>query len=182
MYTMYNTIIIHEDNVYIFGKDGPRIIHTEVDGTKTYLMAKEKIDLDKLRNKQYSINELIENTSKCIGKHCDIDLYIKNGRYGLYLEYGDNRISIKNLNKSVDDISFEDVQKYLEPVKEKQVLRVLNEYMDIRRGQYGPYVYYKKPDMKKPKFLNIKKCPHGYLNCTIETLVEWLCTTYKISM
>lgn len=173
---------IDEDNVYIFGKDGPRIIHTEVDGTKTYLMAKEKIDLDKLRNKQYSINELIENTSKCIGKHCDIDLYIKNGRYGLYLEYGDNRISIKNLNKSVDDISFEDVQKYLEPVKEKQVLRVLNEYMDIRRGQYGPYVYYKKPDMKKPKFLNIKKCPHGYLNCTIETLVEWLCTTYKISM
>ena len=52
--------------------------------------------------------------------------------------------------------------------------------MDIRRGQYGAYVFYRTPEMKKPEFLNIKKCPHGFLKCPVETLVEWLCTTYNL--
>jgi hypothetical protein len=49
------------------------------------------------------------------------------------------------------------------------VLRELNDVMAVRKGKYGAYVFYKRPDMKKPQFLDIKKCPHGFLNCEVET-------------
>ena len=29
----------------------------------------------------------------------------------------------------------------------------------LRKGKFGPYVYYKTDDMKKPNFFNIKKFP-----------------------
>ena len=110
----------------------------------------------------------------------NLDVFIKKGRYGLYIEYGETRISIKNADARLETFTMEDMKECIKPTKEKSVLRELNEHMDIRRGQYGAYVYYKTPEMKKPKFLNIKKCPHGFLNCTVETLVEWLCTTYNL--
>ena len=98
----------------------------------------------------------------------------------MYVEYGDKRISIKSPDLTFENIKIDDVEKLLETPKEKSVLRELNSHMDIRRGQYGAYVYYKRPDMNKPQFLNIKKCPHGFLNCSVEILVEWLCTTYNL--
>jgi hypothetical protein len=54
--------------------------------------------------------------------------------------------------------------------------------MSIRRGQYGAYVYYKTPEMKKPQFLNIKKFPEGYSTCEKGVLINWLCETYNIQI
>ena len=53
--------------------------------------------------------------------------------------------------------------------------------MCIRKGQYGPYVFYKRDNMKKPKFLNIKKFPDGFLTCDIQILIDWLCKEYNLS-
>jgi DNA topoisomerase-1 len=166
----------------VFAKYGPTIKHTQEDGTIEYITAKKDIDLEKIRKGGYELDELIETTERLIGKYENSDLYIKNGRYGLYIECGEKRITIKTINKDINDIEMNDVLTFLETPKEKPVLRELNKYMDIRRGQYGPYVYYKRPDMKKPKFLNIKKCPHGFLNCSVDILVKWICETYKISI
>lgn len=165
----------------IFEKYGPSIKHTLEDGSVEYIVAKKNIDLEKLKENQYKLDDLIEVTERIVGKIEDIDVYVKSGRYGLYIEYGDKRISIKSAHITFETICLEDVKQLLElPDKKKAVLRELNAHMDIRRGQYGAYVYYKRPDMSKPQFLNIKKCPHGFLNCSVETLVDWLCTTYKL--
>jgi topoisomerase IA-like protein len=150
------------------------------DGTVEYIAARKDVDLEKLKANEYTLDELIETTERNIGKLENQDVYVKTGRYGMYVEYGDKRISIKSPDLTFDNIKIDDIEKLLETPKEKSVLRELNSQMDIRRGQYGAYVYYKRHDMKKPQFLNIKKCPHGFLNCSVEILVEWLCTTYNL--
>jgi DNA topoisomerase-1 len=170
-----------EDNYeFIFEKYGPSIKHTKEDGSVEYMVGKKDVDLEKLKAGEYTLDALIETTQRHLGKWNDVDVYVKTGRYGMYAEYGDKRMSIKNKDINLETITIDDVKKLIEIPKEKPVLRELNSCMDIRRGQYGAYVYYKRPDMKKPQFLNIKKCPHGFLQCSIDVLVDWLCTTYKL--
>ena len=174
------TYPIEDGYEYIFEKYGPAIKHTLEDGTVEYIQARKDVDLEKIKAGEYTLTELIEITERKIGEMENLDVFIKKGRYGLYIEYGENKISVKNADARLETFTIEDMKECIEPAKEKSVLRELNEHMDIRRGQYGAYVYYKTPEMKKPKFLNIKKCPHGFLNCTVETLVDWLCTTYSL--
>jgi len=64
---------------------------------------------------------------------------------------------------------------------EKNVLRTVTSDISVRKGKFGAYVYYKTPQMKTPKFLNIKKFKGGYLMCDKEILITWLKDTYKIS-
>ena len=172
--------LIQDGYEFVFEKYGPSIKHTLEDGTVEYISARKDVDLEKLKANEYTLDDLIETTERNLGKIENQDVYVKTGRYGMYVEYGDKRISIKSPDLTFENIKIDDIEKLLETPKEKSVLRELNSQMDIRRGQYGAYVYYKRPDMKKPQFLNIKKCPHGFLNCSIEILVEWLCTTYNL--
>ena len=172
---------IEEGYEFIYEKYGPAIKHTLEDGTVEYITANKDVNLEKIQRGEYSLNELIEVKDKKLGTYENEDLYIKNGRYGMYVEYGEKRVSVKAIQKKLEEIELDDVIEIIENApKEKFMLRKLNEYMDIRRGQYGPYVFYYRPNMKKPKFLNIKKCPHGFLTCSVETLVEWLCNTYNL--
>ena len=83
----------------------------------------------------------------------------------------------------MDEITLTDITEYLgnkKDTNEKTSLRVLNDTMSIRKGKYGPYVFYKRPDMKKPEFLNIKKFPEGFLTCEKTTIINWLCEKYKL--
>jgi len=171
---------IEDGYEFIFEKYGPSIKHTKEDGSVEYMVGKKDVELEKLKANKYTLEELIETTQRYLGQWNDIDVHVKTGRYGMYAEYGDKRISIKNKDINLENITIEDVKNLMDVPKEKPILRELNAYMDIRRGQYGAYVYYKRPDMKKPQFLNIKKCPHGYLQCSIDVLVDWLRTTYKL--
>jgi len=184
---------IEDGYEYIFERYGPAIKHTLADGTIEYLPAKKEpeIDLEKLKNKEYALEELIEIKSRCLGKYEGEDIYIKNGKYGIYAEWKNPeengnemlRESLKTIKKTIDEITLEDVQDFLKnrPDKtDKLALRVLNTVMSIRKGKYGVYVFYKRPDMKKPQFLDIKKFNQGFLTCEIQTLVNWLCETYKL--
>jgi hypothetical protein len=70
----------------------------------------------------------------------------------------------------------------IEGTKKKGMIRKLNDYMSVRNGKFGSYVYYKTPEMKKPMFLNIKHFPDGFMICQPEVLIEWVCKTYKITL
>jgi len=37
------------------------------------------------------------------------------------------------------------------------VLRILRDDLSVRRGKWGPYLFYKTEDMKKPRFLKMPK-------------------------
>jgi DNA topoisomerase-1 len=180
---------IEDGYTYMFEKYGPVVKHVLDDGTIEYIPAKKEmnIDLEKLKNGMYTLDDLIEISCISIGTHESKEVLIKRGRYGVYVECGDLRESIKTITKPMETITMEDIQPFLCSPPEKSTepkldLRPLNEYMSVRHGKYGAYVYYKRPEMKKPQFLNVKKCPHGYLNCEVDVLVKWLCETYKIQL
>lgn len=177
---------IEEGYEFIFEKYGPSIKHTLNDGTINYLPANPNIsiDLHKLENKEYKLDDLISNISNALGKYENEDIFIKNGKYGYYAEWGDKRESIKNLKTPINDINLEILTQFLEDKKtnntDSGILREINEDMTVRKGKYGPYVFYKTKAMSKPKFLNIKKCPHGFLECDKNDLINWLKEQYNL--
>jgi DNA topoisomerase-1 len=179
------TYLIEDGFEYIFEKYGPSIKHTLEDGTIEYLHAKkdQNIDLEKLKNRGYQLEELLEIKSSCLGKYDDVDIYLKMGRYGPYVEWGEKRESIKSIEIPFEKVDIEIISEYLESKKNENTkisLRVLNDEMSIRKGKFGPYVFYKRIDMKKPQFLNIKNFQEGFLTCDSETLINWLCEKYKL--
>jgi topoisomerase IA-like protein len=142
-----------------------------------------KIDLEKLKAGGYSVDELYEIKNNYLGKYQDHDMFIKNGKFGPYVEWGDNRESIKKIEKPLDIITLEDIKEFLasdSSSKNKSILRVLNTEFSIRKGKFGAYAYYKRPDMNKPTFYNINKFPEGFSTCSADVLIEWLKTTYHI--
>ena len=186
--------IIDENHTFIFGKYGPTIKHTFTDGTIDYKSVNSdlKLDLEKLKLGKYKLEELLQKSNLFICEWNGEQVFTKTGKYGNYLEYGDNKTSIKDINKPIDQITFEDIKPILQKKdaekntqqngeKEQSVLRFLNDDFCIRKGKFGAYVFYKTKCMQKPQFLNIKKFKEGYLNCKEETLIEWLVDTYNLN-
>ena len=170
---------------FAFDKFGPVIRHTLEGGETEYISVKKdmNIDLEKLKAGEYNLDDLIEvKTNGILGKYEGVDIYIKTGRYGPYVEWGDKKESIKNIKKPIDQITLDDIKEFLDNkiAIEPNILRKLNDYMSVRKGKFGPYVYYKRPEMKKPEFLNIKKFNEGFFACEVDTLVTWLCETYSL--
>jgi DNA topoisomerase-1 len=180
------TYEIDDTHIFAFDKYGPVIRHLLEDDKMEYISVKKdiSIDLEKLKNKEYTLDDLIEiKSNKSLGKYEGEDLFIKTGQYGLYVQWGDKRESIKTIKTPIDEITFDEIKDFLEnkSVSQPNVLRKLTENMTVRKGKFGAYVYYKKPDMKKPEFLNIKKFKEGFLTCEAETLIKWLCDTYHLT-
>ena len=178
---------ICENYDFIFEKYGPVIKHLKKDGEVEYLQGNKQIniDIDKLKNREYTLEELLDPGDICLGEYEEHKMYIKHGRYGYYIEWGENKESIKEINKSIYDITMNDIIEFLKEKKSKDnnnILRELTDNANIRKGKYGAYVFYKTANMKKPSFLNIKKCPHGFLNCEKEILIEWINNEYKINI
>jgi len=176
--------VLDEEHEVVFQAYGASIKHILEDDTVEYLPVRKdiEIDLEKLKQNEYTLDDLIELKNNCLGTYENEPMYIKNGKYGPYVEWGSKRESIKEIKKPLREIKLEDVVEILSaPSKtDKNILRVLNSDMSVRKGKFGAYVYYKRKDMAKPEFLNIKKFPEGFLACSIETLVNWLCTTYNL--
>jgi DNA topoisomerase-1 len=176
---------IESGYTFAFDKFGPVIRHLLEGGETEYISVKKdmNIDLEKLKAGEYNLDDLIEvKTNGILGKYEGLDVYIKTGRYGPYVEWGEKKESIKTIKKPIDQVTLDDIKEFLDNkiTVEPNILRKLNDYMTVRKGKFGPYVYYKRPDMKKPQFLNIKKFNEGFFACEVETLVKWLCETYSL--
>lgn len=179
--------VIDENHTFMFGKYGPIIVYKSSDGTIEYKTVNTNLtlDLEKLKSGEYKLEELLQLPNVSIGEWNGEPVFIKNGKYGNYVECGDIKTSIKHINKPIGQITFKDIEPILQEKTgqektEQSVLRFLNEDFSIRKGKFGAYVFYKTKSMQKPQFLNIKKFKEGYLNCKEETLIEWLCDTYKL--
>lgn len=174
------------DNIHevVFVKYGPTIRYMDEDGKHAYKKINPgiELDLDKLKSGHYTIDELLmrDKEDRCIGKWEDQDVYIREGKYGRYIEYGETKKSITAIIKPLNDITMADLEKILDGKPTPSILRTLNKDFSVRKGKYGPYVYYKSDHMKKPKFLNINNFNEGYSTCAIHELINWLCSTYNI--
>ena len=184
---------IDEEHVLVYEKFGAVLkTNTIYDGKPLYKSVKRdiQIDLNRLKTGGYTLEDLLEVKEKYLGEYKVgeemVALYLRTGQYGPYVTYGDKTENLKTLKKPYDEITLEDIVKLLdgnkkdETSKNENILRCINENLSVRKGKYGGYIFYKRPDMIKPTFLNIKKFPEWYTSCKIETLLDWINKTYKL--
>jgi DNA topoisomerase-1 len=179
-------IKVDENNSYIIGKYGPVIKNVEiVDGKEivNFKAVKKDADIHKIENGEYNINEIIDATHKKVeynlGKYENQDVIIKKGKFGLYITWGKNSKTLKELgNQPVESIQFKDVEKYL--MEGSNIIREVSDNITIRKGEKGEYIFFKSAKMKKPQFFNFNGFDKDYKNCDINILKNWLKDTHNI--
>ena len=151
----------------------------------TFKPVKKDIDLNKLRNGEYTIEDILEEKPEqnpSIGLYQEKPVYIKVGKFGKYLEWNNLNKSLKHLKQNPNEITLEDVNEVLFDLSNEECknLRIISDDASIRKGKYGEYIFYKNKKMKKPRFLKLDGFSGNYLNCDISILQEWFKTTYKV--
>jgi len=151
------TYKIDEDHVYMIGKYGP-VIKCEIDGKITFKGVSKNLDINKLKGGGYKLTDILTKVTpkKSLGKYDDKEVYILEGKYGAYINYNGKNMSISHIKK--EKITLKDVLELLK-VKKKpgsNILKVVTEEISVRKGKFGPYVFYKTNKMKKPRFIPMK--------------------------
>lgn len=102
-------IIIDEKNKLVIGKKGSVIVSKEEE--TIYTKVKQDIDLDKLRNGDYKIEEIIDHSKSSFkGSFMGEEIFIKNGRYGIYTTWKGKNISLYYYKKvPIEKITLENV-------------------------------------------------------------------------
>lgn len=164
----------------------------EEDGTKPeieYLPVKKtvQIDLDKLKRGEYTLDELVEWDQSYLGEYEGKPMYLKSGKYGEYVEWGDMRKNIQKLTTPRNEITVHTIDAFIKEDENytipqelnRTVLRHLNDDYSVRRGKFGMYVYYKPADIKKPEFYNMKKFKKDLLVSESSEIIQWIRDTYS---
>ena len=167
-------IPIDETHEYIVGKYGP-VIKCTIGEDVTFKKIKKGISLEKLRNGEYDLSEIIEKKTgagRVLGEYKGHTMTLKTGKFGLYIEYDTKKTSLSQINIEEHMITLEDVIKYIE--KPSGVVRVIGPHTSLRIGQYGHYIFIKTTTMKKPCFISLKGFTEDPTMCEIDLLKEWI--------
>lgn len=135
-----------------------------------------QLNMEKLKNGEYTINDLIEIPNEDLGIYKSHHVYLKTGTYGPFIEWGDKKESIKHIEKPLNEIKLEDIIPLIQtnmdinddekirkpPVIVKNMLRRIDDDLSIRKGKYGAYIYYKTAEMGSPEFFQLKGFKQGY--------------------
>jgi DNA topoisomerase-1 len=134
----------------------------------------------------------VKKLSKLLGKYKGTDLFLRTGKYGPYLTWGDNKKSLGHLKSKgqTDDVdmiecSYDDAVQCIEAsanpgptaTANPSILREINSYTSVRTGQYGPYIYYKNPKMTTPAFVSLRGFKEDWKTCDLRILEMWSTTT-----
>ena len=147
---------LDENNKNVFayiGKFGPVLQFIDNDDSTKITFQKledydvKKITLDDLKN--------IVTYPKNIGIHNEDgkNIYLKKGKYGLYIEHNKKNYKILDDFKEQENISLKDALKCIE-VKKKSNLHDFGDYI-VKEGQYGPYIIHNKKFFKIPRTIEI---------------------------
>jgi DNA topoisomerase-1 len=189
-------IKIDDQHFYIIGKHGPVIkkIDDMESGKKnnvSFLPVKEGVDMKKLEQGEYKLEDLIAPAKQYqihLGTYKAEPLFLKKGKYGLYATWGQNSKSLSCFgNRPMENVALADVLEVLERTdsqssspSESGIIRIITNNINIRKGKYGDYVFYKTPKMSKPSFLKLDGFEEDYKTCTIKTMTDWLKATYGV--
>ena len=186
-------IKIDNQHTYLVGKYGPVIKCVDKKDDKivtTFKPVKADIDINELKVKEnVNVEDLIDKekkqtmSSSILGKHEGLDVILKKGKYGLYISWGENSKTLKDLgNRPIENIKFDDVKKYLN--EGNNFIREIDSNISIRKGPKGDYLFYKTSRMRKPQFYDIKlftkETCEDYKTCDKITLKTWLEEKYNI--
>jgi DNA topoisomerase-1 len=212
---------IDDTHFYILGKYGPVIkkvesSHSNAKDKKSTvsflpLNPEIKIDLHKLEKREYRLEDLIvcEREKKTnidkdkvgndysIGEFEGHSVFIKKGKFGLYLCYGEKGKTTKSLsnlgNRPLESISWEEVKGILEEDKTGTevnvnggLVRKITNSISIRKSKKGEdYLFFKTEKMKRPQFFDISKFGQefkemDYKTCDLEFLLQWIKNKHSI--
>lgn len=102
-------IQIDEQNKLMIGKRGSVIV-TKEEGETIYTKVKQDIDLDKLRNGEYKMEEIVDRTnSSHKGSFMDEEIIVKKGRYGNYITWKGKNVSLHYFKIPIEKISLDNV-------------------------------------------------------------------------
>jgi DNA topoisomerase-1 len=177
---------IDDQHEVVFLDSGPVIrSKNEETGKYDYKTIKKDIDFDGVKSKKYELSDLLAIPSENLGKFKDMDVLLKTGKYGAYVLIGDKTHSVKDIGIALDKIVLSDIISFLKLYEEKErkpnssnTLRILTPNLSIRKGQYGPYIFYKTSEMKGPVFFNVKKFNNDPTTCESKLLLDWIKTAY----
>jgi DNA topoisomerase-1 len=180
-------IKIDAKHTYLIGKDGPIIKFTKEDGSLGFYGVQKDINIEKLKEGGYKLEELIETkeeTTKLLGVYNEENVYLKNGKYGYYLECGQLRKSLKTIKINVPykEIKIDDALTILKDCDSENngLVRKISNDLAIRKGKFGDYLFYKTPTMKKPQFFKLNEFNDDYKNCSLEFLKSWIKEKYDL--
>ena len=153
------------------------------------------LSMDFISNIERNSNKLDKKSSlilnKRLGEYQGKPLFLKKGKYGLYVVWGDNSKSVNKIDKLPDLINIDDIVNYLNQQIEVpinlNIIKTLNNNLSIRSGNYGDYIYYKTKLMTKPKFFDLKSYKGIYKDTDdskvdVNNLLSWIKKTYKIKI
>jgi len=156
------TYRIDENHIYMIGKYGPVIKYENGDET-SFKSVKKNIDMEKLKNGEYTLKEIVDlnkvgSNNINLGEYEGEDVILKKGKYGMYITYKGNNSSISHIKKKMEKIDLKDVLDVLKGKKtsNSNILKVITGEISVRKGKYGPYVFYKTKKMSRPKFIPMK--------------------------
>ena len=176
------TIKIDDNHVYMIAKYGP-VIKCTIGEDVTFKKVKKDINYQKLVEGKYKLSDLIDESTdsgKYLGIYEDEKIFLKKGKFGLYVTWGDNKKSLTYMKKEEHNITYEDVIQFIE--KPTNIIRNLNDNLSIRNGKYGNYIYYKTANMKKPKFLSLQGFNDKIEEAVEEDLLTWIENKYELSI
>jgi len=177
-------IKVDKNHSYIIGKHGPVLKYTDTlnTGTVYFKPVRDDIDIDKLKRGEYTVEELVvENklTGHYLGMFDNKEVYLKNGKFGYYVEYGELKKAVRIGLKQPTEVTLEDIKDVLfNSTSEEAFSRVIDENMSIRNGKFGDYIFYKTKTMKKPQFFKLKGFTEDYKTCELSILIKWINETY----
>jgi len=185
---------VDDINTYMIGKYGPvlKCVSETNDGDgKTeikFMPVKKDIDLALLEKGEYKVEDIMDTNKKAnsqyiLGQYNGLDVVIKKGKFGVYVSWGSNSKTLKELgNRPIENITFDEVEKYLE--EGTNIIRNISKDASIRKGPKGDYLFYKNAKMKKPQFYNItnftNEMKEDYKICDIHILKSWINEKYSI--
>jgi DNA topoisomerase-1 len=182
-------IKLDENNTYMIGKYGPVIkCVDEVDGKEeiTFKPVRKDIDVNSLEIGSYKVEDLVDAKKSAksqfiLGQHNGHDVILKSGKFGLYISWGENSKTLKELgNRPIENITIDEVRKYLD--EGSNLIREISPSLSIRRGPKGDYIFHKTTRMKKPSFYDIKSfaadTSEDYKMCDMVILKSWISEKY----
>ena len=102
---------------------------------------------------------------KKIGSYNDVDIMIKKGKFGYYLQYNNTNISIKS-----PEINLDDAKKLIDEKKIHVLGKYENDDVILRNGRYGYYIMYKNKNYSVKNEKNINKITDLTLDNAIQII------------
>ena len=108
-----------------------------------------------------------------IGQYDGHSVTLKKGKFGLYVTWGDNTKTLKELgNRPIESITFEEIEKFLD--EGGNILREVSLNISIRKSKKGNYIFFKTAKMKKPQFYDLNGFKEDYKTCELDVLKSWI--------